>query len=218
MSSVQGSGCGQIDAGLQRAQVDRLAIGDAADGEGEVGRTAAAPGRRGRLYEVDARRQVTLDSRVEAGAAVIVVREPAFIFSQQIEEGVPLFGDQVDPDPSALTHSKRYVWASLPVPKARIAVFGSPAPIGGQLGIRLGAERAKVVHLAGRLLLGPRRATPAQDQQADGQRGHEARYRQRSHSNVLMLFHGHISSFERAEEPDQAERNLMIYYITGRGR
>ena len=66
-------------------QVDRIAPGDVGDGKREVRRAASAPADRRGFDEVDARHQVTLDASVQAGAAVIVVRDAGPVLSQQVE-------------------------------------------------------------------------------------------------------------------------------------
>ena len=47
-----GSGCGQVDTRLQRAEMLRLATVNVADGDGEVRRSPAPPAGGGRLDQI----------------------------------------------------------------------------------------------------------------------------------------------------------------------
>ena len=147
----------------------RLATGNAADRDVEVRRPPAPPADGGRLDHVDTGRQVSLDTGVEVGPAVIVVRDAAAVLGQQVDVRVGPGGHQVDPDPSCLGDPEPVGVGVAAGAETRITVLGRPTPGRRQRGPG-GAQRPEFGHLAAFGLLRQQRAGGGEGQQAGYQR------------------------------------------------
>ena len=141
-----GARCGQLAAGLEGAQINRLAAAELLNREREVRRPTSAPADRRSLDQVNPGRQIALDARIQSRATLVLVCDAGLVLGQQIQVRVGVGRSQLDPDP-ARSGDLEAVRVRVAVDaEARVAILGGPAA--ARLECVLAAQRAEVDGLA----------------------------------------------------------------------